>query len=117
MAERNGPVLKGPIEMFCRLMAEGKKSQADCWFESHPGTIITRHGAAAEAWKTLKRPDVVARIKEIREPAVAKVRKKIQYELEDAFEELEKALAMATAQLNPVAMKGVIELKAKLAGL
>jgi len=111
------PFLKGKIEAFCQLIAAGGKAQADCYLESHPGTVIRRSNAGATARTLLRRPEVAARIHEIRAPAVAAVRKKIKYDLEDAFEELEKAYSLALAQMDPKAMKAVTELKAKLAGL
>ena len=117
MGDRKTAVMKGPLERFCQLMAIGKTSQVDCWIDSHPGTILRRHSASEEARRALKLPEVLARIKEIREPAVAEVRKKIKYEMEDAFEELKDAMIMATANGEAGVMKGIVELKAKLAGL
>jgi len=111
------PFLKGPIEHFCQLIAAGGKSQVECYLESHPNSIMRKHTAGPHATRLLKQPEVVARIHEIRDVAVAQVRKKIKYEMEDAFKELEQAYGLAVAQLDPKAMKAITELKAKLAGL
>lgn len=99
-------------EKFAQGIASGM-AQADAYraaFDCSKSKDKTIHEAASRLANDGK---VTARVTELRVPIVAKVR----YELEQAMEEANRALALAERLENPAAMARVVELKSRLSGL
>ena len=104
---------EGKRERFCQLIVEGLMN-VDAYVKSRPDSVMRRQTASQYAVELRKQPDVVKRIEELRAPVIAKVRKKFEYSLDHAMEEIGVAESLAQSLLQPAIMLQATKLKAQL---
>lgn len=103
-------------EAFCLAVAGGATLSA-AYESAYNCTRQTSKSVNELASKLARDTKIASRINELRQPAIDAVRAKVRYELEDAMRECEEALGIAREKNDAKAMKGLIELKARLNGL
>lgn len=103
-------------EKFAQLVASGK-SLTDAYVESRPNAIMRRTTAHKRASELAQRPDVKARIEELRAPIIKQVQKDFKYTIDTAMAEIELAKVLARALAKPETVLKGIELQCKLAKL
>lgn len=103
--------LKGQHEQFCRLVAEGL-SATKAYAETHPGTNSLRTSSKA-ASNLLKKPEIAARVAELRAVGAEKVGDTIA----TMAAQLDEDRKFAREQNSPSAAVAATVAKAKLLGL
>jgi hypothetical protein len=109
-------ILSAKRETFCLLLVSGK-TMIESYRQSRPVGTMNDQTVAQRAKELLKRPQVLARIAELRLPAALEVRKAYKYTLDAALRECDQAYALALALGQPSVMVSAITVKAKIAGL
>lgn len=104
-------------EEFAQHIASGM-SQAEAYRKAYPTCLKWPDKAVWSKASVLARHEgVVARIAEIRQPAVARVQEAIVYNVQVAMQEAGEALEMAKKTQQAGSMVAAIQLRAKLNGL
>lgn len=99
-------------KLFCELMAEGKKSQIDCYLEAYPkAKSWTRNSAQAAASTLVKKKHIQKRINELREKADQELIERYVWDKQKGTRTLLKALEKIENNLDTVseAQKALIE--------
>lgn len=99
-------------ERFCQAIVSGM-SQADAYRKAYDAERMKPETVQNKAHVLMKNGEIRARVEQLRAPVVAKV----QYDLEKAMEEAERALSLAEKKENPGAMVAAVQLRSKLNGL
>jgi phage terminase small subunit len=112
MATKKAPTLTAKQEAFCQAIVSGM-SQADAYRKAYNAEKMKPATVQESASRMMADRKIAARVEEIRAPVVAEAR----YDLKAAMLECEEALGLARDKQDPKAMKGLIELRARLHGL
>lgn len=104
-------------EAFCQAVVSGL-SQADAYRKAYNAEKMSPPTVQKRASELMRKDGVVygvvtGRIAELRRPVV----EKLQYGLEQAMSEADRAIALSEFKENPGAMVNAITLRAKLNGL
>lgn len=104
-------------EQYAQNLAAGLP-QAEAYRKAYPKSVEWKETALwSEASRSARNPLIAARVKEIREPAVARVQEEIVYTAKVAMEEAREALELAKKTQQPGSMVAAVQLRAKLNGL
>lgn len=104
-------------EEFAQHIASGM-SQSEAYRKAYPTCLKWPDKVVwSKASVMARHESVVARIAEIRQPAVVRVQDAIVYTAQVAMEEAREALELAKKTLQPGSMVAAVQLRAKLNGL
>jgi len=105
-------MLTAKQEAFCQAVVVGM-SQSDAYRKAYNAENMKAETVHEKASRLMADAKVRARVAEIRAPVVEEVR----YDLKQAMRECDEALKIARDKEDAKAMKGLIELRARLHGL
>ena len=110
--------LTGHREQFARLMAQSTPVvEAYCLAYEQTMTPENAQSIERQAKKLAGQTAVVLRIAELQKPVLRKIHRKIEYGLQQAFEQCQVAYDLAFEQGNVKGILAAIEMQAKLAKL
>ncbi len=99
-------------QAFCQAIVAGN-SQSAAYRATYNAAKMKPATVSRKAYELMADGYITARVTELREPVI----KKLRYDLEAAMAEASEALGMAERLENPSAMVAAVTLRAKLSGL
>lgn len=109
---RNSGRFTPQSKLFCELMAEGKKSQIDCYLEAYPkAKTWTRNSAQTAASTLVKKSHIQKRINELKEKADKELIERYVWDKQKGTRTLLKALEKVEKNLDTLsdAQQALIE--------
>ncbi|MEO6306570.1 MAG: hypothetical protein ABIO96_06195 [Nitrospiraceae bacterium] len=110
-------LLTGKREKFCQLVATGA-TYTDAYLEAYQKPTEYNRKLAAEAGSRLMADtDIILRVQDLQQPVLRKVRRKIEFQIQHAYEQCQRSFDLACAQSDVNGMLAATKLQAELSKL